>query len=359
MAIEHYQRYQMACQMAQGRTVLDAACGEGYGSSLLAQYAEKVVGLDIDKAAVSEASQKYKSEKLSFVSGSIAALPFEDFSFDLVVSYETIEHVPEEIQSLFLNEIQRVLRPEGILIMSTPNKAVYTDKVSGYNQFHIKEFYTDEYVSFLHRYFSDIKAFCQFPDVGYFVAQEGEEIPVVHRGCANDRSRYIIAICSNIKKDYKIRLEQLTRFNDDMYYGLYSNIHHLESSLLETKKEADTFQQSLERDINNQKKYIAHLENDIAVQNEELTRLNMDKENQAQYIRHLEKEADESKRYALHVEHDLNEQTEYIRHLEKDISELKRYSLHLEHDLKEQAEYICHLEKDAEALRKTGEEQDV
>lgn len=335
MAIEHYQRYQMACQIAKGRIVLDAACGEGYGSSLLARYGEKVVGLDIDEASVSEASQKYKNENLSFVSGNIAQLPFEDSSFDMVVSYETIEHVPEEIQRSFLNEIQRVLRPGGILIMSTPNKAVYTDKVSGHNKFHIKEFYVDEYLAFLHQYFSDIETFCQFPDVGYFITQGIGEVSAVHDGCNDERSRYIIAVCSNIKMNHEFKLEQLTCFSDSMYYGLYSNIHRLEYSLLETKKEAEAFQQNLERNINEQKKYIAHLENDVAIQNDELTHLNMERENQAQYIRHLE----------------------------KDISELKGYSLHLEHDLKEQAEYICHLEKDVgtlkEHLQKTGEEHNV
>ena len=118
----------------------DAACGEGYGSSLLAEEAEEVTGLDIDKEAVENANHKYGNKKLSYLKGSIEELPFEDHTLDVVVSFETIEHVGEEIQKKFLEEICRVLKPEGTLIMSTPNKAVYTDLVEGENPFHVKEF---------------------------------------------------------------------------------------------------------------------------------------------------------------------------------------------------------------------------
>ena len=78
--------------------VLDAACGEGYGSSLLAEEAEEVTGLDIDKEAVENANHKYGNKKLSYLKGSIEELPFEDHTLDVVVSFETIEHVGEEIQ---------------------------------------------------------------------------------------------------------------------------------------------------------------------------------------------------------------------------------------------------------------------
>ena len=72
----------------------------------------------------------------------------------MVVSFETIEHVGEEIQKKFLEEICRVLKPEGTLIMSTPNKAVYTDLVEGENPFHVKEFYVKEFQEFLGSRFS-------------------------------------------------------------------------------------------------------------------------------------------------------------------------------------------------------------
>ena len=221
----------------------------------------------------------------------------------------------------------------------------------------------DEYLAFLHQHFSDVETFCQFPDVGYFITQGMRKVPAVHAGCSDDRSRYIIAVCSNIKMNHKFRPEQLTCFSDSMYYGLYSNIHHLECSLVETKNEADSFQQNLEKDINEQKKYISHLENDVAMQNEELNRLNLEREKKTQYIRHLEKDTDELKKYAHHMEHDIKQQAEYICHLENDINELKGYSQHLEHDLKEQTEYICHLENDVgtlkEHLRRTGDKHNV
>lgn len=94
------------------------------------------------------ANRKYGNQKLSYLNGSVEYLPFENQSFDVVVSFETIEHVGEEIQRKFLEEICRVLKPEGTLIMSTPNKAVYTDLVEGENPFHIKEFYVKNFGNF-------------------------------------------------------------------------------------------------------------------------------------------------------------------------------------------------------------------
>lgn len=140
MAIEHYQRYQFAKYLVENKTVLDVACGEGYGSSLLAENASKVVGMDIDKLVIAKANEKYGNSKLSFVEGNITQIPFEDNAFDVIISYETIEHVSEKIQKIFLSEIVRVLKQDGLLVMSTPNKAIYTDLVGGKINFTLRNF---------------------------------------------------------------------------------------------------------------------------------------------------------------------------------------------------------------------------
>ena len=250
IAIEHYQRYQFARQLIKGKTVLDAACGEGYGSSLLSQAASHVTGLDLDKGAVERASRKYGSEKLSFRAGSIEKLPFEDQSFDAVVSYETIEHVDGEIQKQFLSEIRRVLKPDGLLIMSTPNKAVYTDLVKGQNQFHVKEFYVKEYQDFLHGFFKEIEMFCQYPDVGYFISRENEAFDIYNRKeKSQEESRYVLAMCSNVKLQYTVDTGSLTAFDDSMYYDLNRLVHEKEQEILQLKAEAEAFQRQLEADI--------------------------------------------------------------------------------------------------------------
>lgn len=131
---EHITRYKFASQFIKGKNVLDLACGEGYGSDLLLKSgAKKVVGVDISTETVNHAKNKYKSKNLSFIQSDAVSLPFEDKTFDIVVSFETIEHLKD--QDKFISEIKRVLTKNGLAIISTPNARVYEKG----NIFHIKE----------------------------------------------------------------------------------------------------------------------------------------------------------------------------------------------------------------------------
>lgn len=328
--IEHYQRYQFASRFARDKTILDAACGEGYGSRLLSETASMVVGMDIDPQTIEEAERKYHTKNLSFRTGDIAALPFEASSFDMVVSFETIEHVDADKQEAFLREIRRVLKPEGVLIMSTPNKAVYTDLVSASNHFHIREFYPEEFVGFLKNGFQWVTVFGQFPDLGYFIDREEEGEPVFHSGIPREKFRYLIAVCSAKALEEFPDTKDLTRFDDSMYYFLNSYVHHLEDTVQKTKREAEAFQEQQERSIRELKNDIASLEGTIA--------------EQRQYIGHLERDIKEQAEYIPHLERDLGEQKQYIAHLERDLEEQKQYIRRLEKDRKTQAERIQKLE---------------
>lgn len=265
IAIEHEQRYQFAKRLTKGKTVLDAACGEGYGSSLLAQDAEAVVGLDLDEETVRRAKQKYGNKKLDFRVGTIARLPFADGSFDAVVSFETIEHVGEETQKAFLHEIRRVLKKDGLMILSTPNRAVYTDLVKGQNPFHVKEFYAAEYREFLSGYFKETELFCQYPDLGYFIAPEGGSVCIPRgKGKRAEESRYLIAVCRDAEEGCGADPEGLAVFDDQMYYELNRAVHEKETQIRNLKEEAEAFQCQLEQGISEQKAYIAKLETDLS-----------------------------------------------------------------------------------------------
>lgn len=117
----HLDRYIFASNYAKGKIVLDAACGTGYGSKIIKEQgkAEKVIGLDNNFASVKYAESKYSSYDITFINASITQLPFSNETFDLVVSFETIEHIAQENE--MLNEIIRVLKNNGQLILSTPN----------------------------------------------------------------------------------------------------------------------------------------------------------------------------------------------------------------------------------------------
>jgi SAM-dependent methyltransferase len=141
--IEHWHRYHFAARWAAGKRVLDVACGEGYGSAFLGRSAAYVAGVDVSAQAVAHAERHYaRAGAVEFVQASCTRLPFPDLSFDVVVSFETIEHI--EGQEAFLDEVARVLAPAGVLVLSCPNKLEYSDKRGFANEFHVKELYRDE-----------------------------------------------------------------------------------------------------------------------------------------------------------------------------------------------------------------------
>lgn len=139
---EHAARYVYALQFVSGKAVLDIACGTGYGVGLLSSKAKFVTGVDIDPEAAKEAISEC-GQNAAVLLGNGLGLPFDDASFDVVTSFETLEHLHE--RSNFLAELHRVLRPTGTLILSTPN-ANYSQPVNGkpLNPFHIYEYTPEE-----------------------------------------------------------------------------------------------------------------------------------------------------------------------------------------------------------------------
>jgi SAM-dependent methyltransferase len=145
---EHWHRYLFAAPLAAGRRVLDVACGEGYGSALLAGTAQHVTGVDIAPAVIEHARARYAAtDNLEFHRADGSRLPFADASFDVVTSFETLEHI--SAQEAFLDEIRRVLRPGGLLVLSCPNRVEYTEKRGVTNEFHVREFDRTEFAALL------------------------------------------------------------------------------------------------------------------------------------------------------------------------------------------------------------------
>lgn len=162
IAYEHWHRYVFARHIGTGKTVLDVATGDGYGAALLSGVAAFVCGVDIDQATVKNASARYAAHKnLAFIQADGSALPFPDGAFDLVVSFETIEHVDAGVQALMLKEFERLLTPNGLLVISSPNKAVYSDATGFHNPFHVRELYRDDLSALLSPHFAAYKWFHQ------------------------------------------------------------------------------------------------------------------------------------------------------------------------------------------------------
>lgn len=158
MESEHRGRYLWAAQMAEGREVLDAGCGTGYGTEILAEAgARHVVGVDISQDAIEHAQSSSARSAGEFVIGDLHQLPFDDATFDLTVCFEAIEHV--EDQQLAISELRRVLRQTGVLAISSPNRNVYPPG----NSHHTHEFTPDELERALLSEFANVRLYRQSP----------------------------------------------------------------------------------------------------------------------------------------------------------------------------------------------------
>ncbi|CAH0118491.1 class I SAM-dependent methyltransferase [Paenibacillus sp. CECT 9249] len=146
---EHTLRYDFASRFVQGNTVLDAACGVGYGTKMFEiAGAELAIGVDASAETVSYAAMHYAGERAQFMAADIHALPFPNDSFDIVVSFETIEHIPDGAE--WIRESARVLKEGGLLIISTPNRSRHSPGIyfgeKPHHTFHLFEYSVNEFV---------------------------------------------------------------------------------------------------------------------------------------------------------------------------------------------------------------------
>ncbi len=157
--VEHKHRYHLAVGIAKNKVVLDLACGEGYGTAMLSTVAKQVVGIDISQDTVLHANSKYNNSSIEFKLGDCQSLPIEDNSIDLVVSFETIEHHDKHHE--MLSEIIRVLKPDGLLLISSPDRDEYAKTRTGDNEFHVKELSAQEFTDLLKMYFKRVDFYAQ------------------------------------------------------------------------------------------------------------------------------------------------------------------------------------------------------
>lgn len=215
--IEHMHRYIGIKEILKGKTVLDAACGTGYGSDIIASTAKKVYGVDISQEAVDFANEHFGSrENLKYLQGDVTKLPFEAGEMDVVVSFETIEHINATMQKEFLAEIKRVLKPDGILIMSTPNKEIYTIQAGNQaTEWHVKEFFEEEYDEFLRSQFTHVKYFQQYISRASFLVDGNADNAFLANYDSKKKGKFILAVASNQEIDDKVNINSIYYYPDE------------------------------------------------------------------------------------------------------------------------------------------------
>jgi O-antigen biosynthesis protein len=250
---EHLNRYYFTTQFVENKDVLDIACGSGYGSDILLKSgARSVTGIDISQETIDYCNKLY--DNIDFIQGDVKNIFLPDNSVDVVVSFETIEHVNAESQTMFMSEIKRVLRVGGLLVISTPNSLVYPKG----NKFHIKELTVDEFKAVVSTKFRNVKLYYQDEIIVDYVFSEktlsteislASDIQIstkkINRTDALD-SMYLVALCSDV--DLPENIGENTLISNQKSRRILKQVHegyesYIETLLIEIKQKGQEFQQ--------------------------------------------------------------------------------------------------------------------
>lgn len=158
---QHLKAYEFVSGLVKGKKVLEIGCGDGYGSYYLAEHAQSVIGVDYDIDTITHAHTKYVRPNLAFMREDATRLKFENKLFNVVCSFQVIEHIPEDLLASYLSEIRRVLKDGGLFCLSTLNLEHVMKSAAKYkkNPAHCREFRLEELRSMLSSVFSSVKIY--------------------------------------------------------------------------------------------------------------------------------------------------------------------------------------------------------
>ena len=314
IALEHLHRYAVACELASGKLVLDIACGEGYGTAMLAEVAQHVIGVDNSDPVIAHATNKYQRANLEFKIGNCAKIPIPDGSLDLVVSFETIEHHGQHDEMLM--EIKRVLKPAGLLLVSSPNKNEYSVAPNSSNPFHVKELNRSEFECLLGRFYKRVAIYGQRVIYGSGIFSETHSGSAVtfektesshNRVPGMSRPQYFLALAAD---------HDLPEFSTSIF----------EQPLIESEVVG-----VFERMVSDRDDQIVRLQHELMDRNQDLVNLNGD--------------LADRKKEVVSLQHDLIDRDEELLNLNADLADRGKEIVSLGHDLVARKKEITNLQK--------------
>ncbi|MEP7288886.1 MAG: methyltransferase domain-containing protein [Chloroflexota bacterium] len=358
---EHIHRYLFAYDYAANRRVLDIACGEGYGTAMLAKTARSVVGVDLDLTTLAHANQHHAKLNTFFFQADAQRFGLAPKSIDLVASFETLEHF--ESHEKFLDAIKLALADDGILIISTPNRRAYSDERDYNNPFHKHELYQDEFLTLLQGYFKNVQLLGQSLVIGSVLAESSddrfiEKDQAYHPTITEIDSaqleypaqiestlkpRYYLAVCSDAAlptPNASLMLDNKMALYNSLVIKNMAYIATLEKELGAIKHEqgdVSGYVDTLKLQLTEATDYAHVLETEI----EKLRQAHGDA---VQYVERLEKSHKEVVQYVDTLQQSHKDTSEYTHRLEGHVANLESELATLKEHAAHQGEYAISLE---------------
>ena len=373
---EHLCRYLFAQMLLDDAVVLDVGSGVGYGSQLLAAKARSVISVDIVEECIRYAVKKYPDENIDYLVADGHSIPLTSQSVDVIVSFELIEHLKD--QSPHLLELDRVLKPEGFLVISTPNRIFYTEERKEINPFHTHEFDFQEYVTFLKTTFPCVNVYFQNHIESLFIGN-----PSLNHGTKTylqDRrvnlesdSNYFVAICS--KKDkYQPQIKNfaflpttgnLLREQNRHIDALNSRIQQLDATLLNLQAEYDertNWSLQLKNQTKELKKIIKNLQSDLKDKTDwtnelagkmkktdkTIVKLQSDFEDRTNWANELADQIKEADKTIVNLQSDLKDRTGWANEIAGQMQEADKTIVKLQSDFEDRTNWALRLNNELE-----------
>lgn len=315
LELEHVARYHFAARDVAGREVLDLACGAGYGSAILsAAGARRVLGVDVALEAVAHARAS-SGEGPLFLAADGMGLPFADHRFDRIVAFEILEHVKDPEALLF--EAARVLRPGGLLILSTPEREAYHEARGGVpNPYHVQELSVSELRALLERVFECHRLVAQTRAEGAFFAplDGGSERRGELAASKEVRPEFCLAVCGS--------REAVEGASVRAYFHPGS---------LESVRRRDARIRQLQDEVEERSLWGRSMAEEIEAAGKRLEELQTELEERTRWARRLERDAEEKGALAGSLRAQVEEKGALAGSLQAEIEEAHRRARELEH----------------------------
>ncbi len=336
---EHLSRYLFARPLVEGRYALDVGCGTGYGTAVLAQTARKVLALDVSAESVAFAKTSYPARNADFLVADCRQIPLGSQTIDAAVCFEVIEHLAE--QETLLEEIRRVLRPDGLLAISTPNRIYYTEERKEVNPFHVREFNFDEFLTLLKRSFAHVEIAFQNHVASLFVGDPRQRRPLrcemePAEGDLERSAHYFVAICSNAPLGdrsgdplvYLPASGNLLRERDRHIESQAERIRELDRRVLEQQKEYEA-----------QSQWCLQLNQQMQERTEWAQRLE-------QRIQELDTRVEELQQQHHSLENELKQRTDWAERLNQEVAERDQRLTKLQAEFDERTAWALRLNQE-------------